>query len=217
MTAGTRYLVVFRKGPEARFLSHLDLQATLEYAMRRAGLPVELSEGFNPRPRYSLVAALPLGYLGEQELLELTLREPLIPNDVGTRLAAALPDGIEVMEVEQVLSGASAASRLRSATYRIVPIEPVPDLEARCVSLLARATVEIEEERSGAVRRRDIRPLILSLVALPDGGIRLTVRLTTEGSVRPDEVVRTLGLDPIGVTVTRESIEIAPLPPGRAS
>ena len=72
-----RYLLTFRKHEGARFLSHLDLQATLEYGMRRAGLPLELSEGFNPRPRYSLVAALPLGYVGEHELLEMTLRDDL--------------------------------------------------------------------------------------------------------------------------------------------
>ena len=42
--------VTFRKGEDARFLSHLDLTATLEYAVRRARLPVALSEGFSPRP-----------------------------------------------------------------------------------------------------------------------------------------------------------------------
>src|SRR5947209_6759657 len=92
----TRYLIVFSKSGGARFLSHLDLQATLEYGMRRAELPVQLSEGFNPRPKYSLVTALPLSYAGEQELLELTLREDVPAEQVAIALGRSLPEGITV-------------------------------------------------------------------------------------------------------------------------
>jgi radical SAM-linked protein len=208
----TRYLVTFAKDGAARYLSHLDLQATLEYAMRRAGLPVALSEGFNPRPRYSVVTALSLGYRGMQELLELTLREELPCVDLSARLKAALPADIRIMAVELQPAGAPApATRLHSATYRIDLPEPVPDLAARIDGLLARESVEIEEERNGKMRVRDIRPLILSLEARDDSAIHLMVSLTNTGGVRLEEVLRQMDIDPSGVRTTRESIELLPL------
>ena len=46
-----KFAVTFRKGDDARFLSHLDLTALLEYAVRRAGLPIYLTEfGYQSRP-----------------------------------------------------------------------------------------------------------------------------------------------------------------------
>jgi radical SAM-linked protein len=210
----SRYLITFSKVGRARFLSHLDLQATIEYALRRAALPVQLSEGFNPRPRYSVVTALSLGHHGIRELLELTLRDELSADEVGRRLGAALPDGIDVLAVKTLPAGSGAvAVRLRSACYRVGLAEPVPDLETRAASLLDRDAIDIEEERNGKMRCRNIRPLILELQADGDCSVRLVTSLTNDGSVRPEEILRQLGIDPTGATITREWIEIAPLSP----
>jgi radical SAM-linked protein len=217
----SRYLITFSKAGQARFLSHLDLQATIEYALRRAALPVQLSEGFNPRPRYSVVTALSLGQRGERELLELTLRDDLPPSEVGSRLRAALPEGIDVLATEPLPMGSGpVAVRLRSARYRIELAEPISGLADRVATTLARQSIDIEEERNGRLRARDIRPLILAMEADGEHSLRLVISLTNEGSVRPDEILRQLGIDPSGTAITRESIEIDPLPgdplPGEA-
>jgi hypothetical protein len=41
-----------------RYMSHLDFVRTVERAVRRAGLPIVLSSGFNPRPRLSFAPTL---------------------------------------------------------------------------------------------------------------------------------------------------------------
>ena len=43
-------------------------------AFRRAGLPLRMSQGFNPRPRFSLPAPLPVGIEGLEEELRLVAR-----------------------------------------------------------------------------------------------------------------------------------------------
>jgi radical SAM-linked protein len=213
-----RYLLVFRKADAARFLSHLDLQATLEYGMRRAGLPLELSEGFNPRSRYSLVAALPLGYVGERELLELTLREDLEPDEVSARLQAALPAGITILSAERLApGGSSGAARLRSATYRLELAEPVADLDARVAKLLSQVELMVEHEKNGRKRIQNVRPLVLALSADQHETLRLVTELTVDGSVRPEEILRLLGLEPAEVRITREAIEIEPEKPARSA
>jgi radical SAM-linked protein len=206
-----RYLLTFRKHEAARFLSHLDLQATLEYGMRRAGLPLELSEGFNPRPRYSLVAALPLGYVGERELLEMTLRDDLEPGDVAAKLQSALPDGITILSGERLAAGSSAgAGRLRSATYRLELAQPVADLDSRVAQLLSEPELIVEDERNGRKRKQNKRALVLALSVVEPQTLRLVTELTVDGSVRPEEILRLLSLDPTEARMTREAIEIEP-------
>lgn len=203
--------VTFRKGERARFLSHLDLTAMLEYAVRRARLPVSLSEGFSPRPRLSVAASLALGYVGEAEILEITLRESVDPTAAAERLRGVLPDGIEIISVEQADLGAkTAASRLRSAVYRIDLKVPVENLPQRVDELLLRPTLEVEEPREGHIRRRDLRPMILRLEALTPSSLHLTVRMDGEGSVRPEQVLKLMELPTEAVRVTRERIVLAP-------
>ena len=55
----------YRKGNPVRWISHLDLKRTLERAMRRAQLPLALSQGHNPHPRISFGPPLPLGATGK--------------------------------------------------------------------------------------------------------------------------------------------------------
>jgi radical SAM-linked protein len=204
-----RLCILFAKGDLARFLSHLDLMATFEYAARRAGLPVELSEGFNPRPRMAAAAPLALGYLGEEEILEIVLREPLPLTEVRDRLQATTPPGISILAAEEMPPGRkSAASRLQSAIYRVDLPGPVPDLAARVERLLRSARLEVEEPHRDRVRRRDLRPLLLSLTALDANALRLAVRLDGEGTIRPEQILALMSIPAGGARIVREKIAL---------
>lgn len=204
-----RLRVIFRKGENARFLSHLDLQSTLEFSMRRAGLPFELSEGFNPRPRMSLVSPLPLGYTGEREILEITLSEAMPPAEVLARLGKAVPGGLTILEVIEVpVEGKSAASKLISASYRVELPEPTGDLSQRLAAILARDEIEVEEERDGATRRRDIRPAILALEVESGRAFTLSAGYAG-GTVRPEQILDLLGIPRDGAHITRTQIAVS--------
>lgn len=206
-TQAQRIQLIFRKDGPARFLSHLDLMATLEYAVRRANLPVSLSEGFNPRPRLSAASPLSLGYVGEAEILEIVLRERVESQKLLERLQVALPEGITLVSAgEQPPATKPAASRLESATYRIELDAPAPDLSRRIGALLSRDSVVVEDERDGKVRTRDVRPLILSLEEIDQRRLRVTLRFDPAGSIRPEQVLGLLGISPDGATFVRERI-----------
>jgi radical SAM-linked protein len=50
--------VKFERSQEVKFISHLDMMKAFERALRRAGLPIGYSKGFNPHPL--MVFGLPL-------------------------------------------------------------------------------------------------------------------------------------------------------------
>lgn len=204
-----RLRMTFRKDSAARFLSHLDLMATLEYALRRARLPLALSEGFNPRPRLSLAAPLALGHIGEAEILEIVLSEPVPPGDVMQRLQAVLPPGITILSAAEIPGGEkTAAARLRGAHYRIELPSPVPGLGERVDGLMRRTVVEVEEQRDGRARVRDVRPLIAELEAARSDLLRLHVQMQAEGAVRPEQVLDLLNVSRDGARITRERIDL---------
>ena len=57
-----------------RYISHLDLMRLFMRAMRRAELPLKMSEGFSPHPKLSFKRALKLGVESQQEEASIILK-----------------------------------------------------------------------------------------------------------------------------------------------
>ena len=66
-------LMQFQKGDIVRHLGLLDLQRTMQRALRRSGLPIAYSNGFNPHIVMSFASALSSGIPGDAELLAVSL------------------------------------------------------------------------------------------------------------------------------------------------
>ena len=90
----------FSKLGRMRFISHLDLMRLLARALRRADLPLKLTQGFSPHPKLSIKRALKLGIESEQEEASIVLKEIVDPGDFKKRLQSQLPKGIEVKDVK---------------------------------------------------------------------------------------------------------------------
>lgn len=90
----------FSKTGLMRYISHLDLMRLFMRAMRRADLPLKLSEGFSPHPKLSFKRALKLGVESENEEASIVLRFPIEPLDFKNSLQKQLPEGIKVKDVQ---------------------------------------------------------------------------------------------------------------------
>ena len=88
----------FTKLGKVRFTSHRDVARAWERALRRAELPVALTEGFNPRPKVHFGLALPTGAESLGEYLDVDFRdgEPVVVEALPELLSPRLPDGIDV-------------------------------------------------------------------------------------------------------------------------
>lgn len=205
----TRYRIRFGKRGDLRYTSHLDLARIWERTLRRARVPLVYSQGFNPRPKMQLAAALPLGFDSNAELIDIWVEgSPQPAGELRERIDAAAPPGLRVAGIEQVESGGPALQAvIQQAVYRI-PVEAAPadELQARVDGLLAQPT--IERERRG--KTYDLRALIDDLRLEPGDPPVLHMALSASqerGFGRPDEVLDALGIDPFSVIVTRVGLE----------
>ena len=97
--AACKFSFTFGKDGDMIYLSHLDLVRLFGRAVRRAGLPVALTQGFSPRPRIRFARALKLGVSSDREEGEIVMAEPLEAAEVRRRLQAQLPEGITVKDM----------------------------------------------------------------------------------------------------------------------
>lgn len=185
-----------------------------ERALRRTGLRLRLSEGYHPKPRMAFPAPLPVGVEGTDEVMEFELAEWAPLDDIERRLTGQLPGGI-------VLKGASLAAQRSSAravgvTYRIRPTAQLAGDERltqkALESLLGRESIPVRRIRKRKEKTVNIRPFIRDLKREGDE-IVLDAAAGPEGSTRPEEIVESLGLDPVACRaefrVLRTRVELA--------
>jgi radical SAM-linked protein len=208
-----RLRLTFSATGPLRYVAHLDMMRTWERAIRRAGLPLSYSHGFSPHARLHLAAPLPVGVVGYREHLDLWLDRALPPEEVRERLNRAMPPGLEVVAAEEVADSLpSLQSSLDSARYEVaVPDVDVETLRAKAEALLARETVEWEEERGEKTRRYDLRAGILDLSVRDEPHapvLELHLSLEEGRTGRPAQVLLAMGIDPEPLEVARTEVRL---------
>ena len=99
-----RLVIRYAKRGRMRFASSRDIARCVERAVRAAGLPIGYSAGFSPHPRISYAGGAQTGTASEAEYLEFALTGQCAASDVRDRLDAALPSGIDVIDVFELTS-----------------------------------------------------------------------------------------------------------------
>ncbi|WP_109473488.1 TIGR03936 family radical SAM-associated protein [Ornithinimicrobium cavernae] len=187
--------VRYAKRGRMRFTSSRDFQRALERALRLAEIPMAYSAGFHPHPRISYANAAPTGVASEAEYVELSVSRVVDPARVGPVLSAALPDGLDIVEVREAEPGA-LADRLEASRWQLVfPGVPVERLRQALDPFLARDAVEVTRMMKQGPRAIDVRgPVLVAEVSdqpvtgeAPEAVLLLTVRHTTP-TVRPAEL-----------------------------
>ena len=209
-----RLRVWFRVEGDTRYLSHHDMIRLWERALRRAGLPLRMSQGFNPRPKMSLVEPRSVGIASEAELLEFELADWVNPDAILQSLRGHVPDNLAVSSLDLVRP--SDKARPVTVEYHARLAAPVPDLAERIARLLARSEAPVVRHRPTGDKHLDARAFIEALEAEDPGpnpdkigtggagapGVRMVLRTGPGGTVRPDEVLRLLGLEAEAVART---------------
>ncbi len=204
-----RYRIRFAKLDDLRWSSHRDMMRLWERLFRRAETPLSMSEGFHPKPRMNIPAALAVGIAGWNEVLEIELAEDWPAERLQAALQSKAPPGLEIKFVERMAEGAKKAVAERVTFETDIPAERQSQVAERIASFLSVASLPIQRE--GREAPLDLRPLVEDL-SLVDGRLRITLRVDREGSARPREVLAALGLEDLeqhGYELARTELQLA--------
>ncbi len=188
----------FRKGERVRHISHLDVLRYWERAIRRAELPLLYSQGFTPHPKIAFAAPLPLGFIGEGEIMEVLLAERVALEAFAAALSPQTTPDLELREATEVPLGLPALpTLLRWADYRLALDGVTPEHATESVdAFLATETFPWRQEREGKkARDYDLRAGVASLmVDASEERVAIDARLSCgqELTVRPEQLVAAL-------------------------
>lgn len=193
-----RIRITFGKHGRLRFVGHLDLAKTWERVLRRANIPLEYTQGFNPRPRLQFAAALPVGVTSESEYLDIWLTERLtgqFPDEWLAHLQATCPSGLRVYTLADVpIRDAALPTQVTTSEYVFTFTGDSPsqhDLQTHIDALLAMPRIE----RTGHKKAYDLRPRILDLTLSADGSLIARLLSNERANARPDELLDALGFE----------------------
>ncbi len=171
--------IYFVKQGPSKYMSHLDLMRCMTRTIRRAGVPIWYTEGFNPHPFMTFALPLSLGTAGLCESMDVRLTDSMGFDEIKTRLNAALCEGIEVTEVNYVREKATA---IQSAVYRIklaMTGMSGDELSAALEDYLSQAEIIVQKKnKKKQLVDIDIKPHIMAFSVCAEGdGAVLEIRL----------------------------------------
>lgn len=115
-----RMLVQFKKDDLVRHLGLLDLQRTIQRALRRSGLPIRYSNGFNPHMVMNFASALSAGIPGDAEVLDVALNGEVTQEECLEAFNRVVPPSLRASRVRIVDdSFPKAGAALQQAQYLI--------------------------------------------------------------------------------------------------
>jgi radical SAM-linked protein len=220
-----RWRLVVRRSAEAPALTQRELAEAWELAVQECGLPVAWTDAATPRLRLSFAAPLPLGVIGEAELIDVFLTERVPTWRVREALDGRLPAGWALVDLYDVWpAGPPLAGRVVAADYRMELAAAAGDamtVAAGVARIMSASELPRERLKGGGTVRYDLRPLI-DEIAVVESGPPVVVRARTRfdpelGTGRPDEVLAALaeaaGAPLEATAIIRERLILADDPP----
>jgi radical SAM-linked protein len=192
-----RHRITFATARSLAFISVLELGTLWERSLRRAGVPVRYSQGYNPRPKLVFAAPLLVGCGSRADLLDIWLDPdagPRTATETMTALTGETPRDLKVLGVTGVSRNEpSLPKQLVQNEYRAWVRDADRDRLSAAVDALLEAESVVQVRRE---KEYDLRPLIQDLRLEPEAPIgqplwmRLKARPGATG--RPDEVLKAL-------------------------
>ncbi len=205
-------MAVFEKSKRLRHVGHLDIMRAMQRALRRSGLPVSYSNGFNPHILLNFASPLSVGAIGKRELMEVTLYEDVTPATFLAAMNQALPPEMQLSET-RVLEDQHPAlmAMVKAARYNMMPEDKkVAECWAACLpDYLAQESIMTLRKTKSGMKETDIRPMIDEL-SCNDGHLQVVLALSETATCKPDMLLSTLcefASCPVPrVTLTREGL-----------
>lgn len=157
--------VRFTRGEEVKFISHLDLMKAFERAIRRSGLPIAYSQGFNPHPQMVFGLPLSVGVTSDGEYADFELVQEMKPEQFMERLNMSLPEAIRITAAGEKRTKANIMASISGADYALYifmnEMLSLEEADKKLEMLMKKDCIKVLKEGKGAAKEIDIRPLIL--------------------------------------------------------
>jgi len=202
----TKIRLRFSKADSLRYIGHLDFLRVFQQMIRRAGLPIAYSQGFNPHQILSFALPLPLGMESLHDYADITLVSEVCFTDIISRLNNNAPHGLCIHDA-YIQTGQSAAAATAAADYTVhVSDISRKTLTERAQGILQAEALVVSKKTKSGVKDTDIRPDIYT-ITISENVCRLRLSAGSAKFLNPLLVAELLlGHTPCTSTISRDEL-----------
>ena len=205
-------IAVFEKSERLRHIGHLDIQRAVMRALRRSGLPVSYSKGFNPHILLTFASALSTGAAGRKEIMDVQLDKDVTPEEFLTAMNGAMPPEMQ-LSFAKVIDDRHVAlmAQVQAADYTITILDEAAGekLVAALPGFLAQESIITMRKTKSGMKETDIRPLLLALTGegcVLQAVMTLTERLACKPNMLLEALSAYAGIDVPRAMVVRNGL-----------
>jgi len=158
----TKTRIRFSKTGTLCFIGHLDFLRVFQQTIRRSGLPIAYSQGFNPHQIISFALPLSLGMESINDYADITLTENVPYNEIVDKINAVAPQGLTVTAAYRQ-QGAAAAAATIVADYKLVTDAAAELTNEAIKNVLNSKTLVIPKKTKSGIKNTDIRSDIFEI------------------------------------------------------
>lgn len=159
--------VKFKRGEAVKFISHLDLMKVFERAIRRSGLPIAYSHGFNPHPDMVFGLPLPVGVTSGGEYADFGLIKEIKPAQFMDMLNGSLPEATRIIAADEKKTKKNIMASISAADYTLDVFTDerltLDRASEKINNMMSKGSIIVLKEGKNTSREIDIRPLILDV------------------------------------------------------
>ncbi len=205
-----RFRITYSKHGFIRFTSILDIQKIWERTLRRSGVELAFSQGFHPQPKIQQAAPLPLGFSGDNEILDVWIHQHTRDAFTIENINNNLPEGLCMHHFEDIpLNSKSLQQYISSAVYELFFQADFSNEAVHTIVNELTAAKELKYTKHNG-KTYDIRPLIIAVEILQTpkhrSFIQIELSARSGATARPDHLLRALNIDPAIVQINRKSV-----------
>ncbi len=147
--------VFYNKSGDLKYISHLDMNRVFTRIVKRSGIPIWYTEGFNPHPKLNFALPLSLGFESVSEIVDIRLEDDNYACEtVFEKLRAVMPVGLEV---KAVCEPKMKVSEVSFASFDLVLGELCDFTE-----FFSQDCIIVDKRTKSGTKPTDIKPMINS-------------------------------------------------------
>ena len=180
----------FSKTGKAKYISHLDLMATMRRALLRAGVNLKYSEGFNPHPYISIALPLPIGCGSICELMDVRTEGMLSTDGLCEKITSALPEGLEVTEVYESTRKFSGIAWVEMNGVLHYDKGNPQNATSALLERFNSESIIISKRTKRGVSDLDVAPYMHDIEIADNDGLSIRIRVSAhDPTINPDNLI----------------------------
>ncbi len=182
-----KYKILYSKLGSVRHMGHLEFAKIIRRTIRKAGLFVKYTQGFNPNIKLSFDNPLPVGMESEQEFFILFVDKSLHRDQIKSKLNLALPSGIKIVDIFPFSKKDQDSKDI--AKYHILFKDYA--LAQENIDEFMNLSEWLEESitKKGKKKIIDLRKAVERIKLLVPGGIEMKLKKYEDKIIRPSEIL----------------------------